>query len=62
MPVFDYACDRCGRMDEDVYRKARDKGSRSCEGCGAIMRKLPAAPTVYGDDPRALATRGARRK
>lgn len=34
MPIYEYACKQCGKLNE-VFQKVSDPGPGKCEGCGA---------------------------
>lgn len=47
MPIYDYACSRCGRVTE-VIHGINDSGPAFCPNCGAegTMKKALSAPAV----------------
>ena len=34
MPIYEYACDKCGKLNE-VFQKVSDPAPEKCDGCGA---------------------------
>jgi len=44
MPLFDFACDRCGSRFEELVSSASSEVF--CETCGEPARKLPSAFAV----------------
>ena len=46
MPIYDYACTRCGRVVEVVHG-VNGQGPAACETCGGPMRKLISSPAVH---------------
>lgn len=46
MPIYDYACTRCGRVVEVVHG-VHSPGPGSCEACGGPMKKLLSTPAVH---------------
>lgn len=47
MPRFDFKCQRCDRIDEDVWVSVSPHAPnhhRKCPMCGDDMERLPAAP------------------
>ena len=47
MPLYDYACTRCGRVRE-VRHGFDETFEASCESCGAPMRRVfNAAPVLF---------------
>jgi putative FmdB family regulatory protein len=46
MPIYDYACSRCGRVVEVVH-PVDGQGPASCVVCGAAMKKLFSSPAVH---------------
>jgi putative FmdB family regulatory protein len=46
MPVYDYACTRCGRVVEVVHA-VEGTGPSACETCGGAMKKLLSPPAVH---------------
>ena len=46
MPIYDYACTRCGRVVEVVHG-VQGHGPQACETCGGPMKKLLSTPTVH---------------
>lgn len=51
MPIFDYRCDNCKRVSNDVYVEKHDE-IVSCVECRVTMEKLPSLfkPSVFPDD------------
>ena len=45
MPLYDYACTKCGRTVE-VMHGVHGHGPAVCEVCGGSMRKLLSAPAI----------------
>ncbi|CAN5746318.1 zinc ribbon domain-containing protein [soil metagenome] len=45
MPVYDYACQSCGRQIEVVHG-VHDSDPRACTECGGPMRKLLSRPAI----------------
>jgi len=41
MPIYEYACSKCGKLNE-VLQKVNDPAPERCDGCGAkgTLRKL----------------------
>lgn len=57
MPRYDFKCEDCGHVREDVwmstYRESQGVDTLDiapCEKCGGLLRKMPSAPnfTVTG--------------
>ena len=46
MPIYDYACTRCGRVVEVVHG-VNGQGPTACETCGGPMKKLLSSPAVH---------------
>ena len=46
MPIYDYACGRCGRVVEVVHA-VDGQGPAACEVCGGAMKKLLSPPAVH---------------
>lgn len=43
MPVYEYACNQCGRSTEIFVRSAGGEGKASCAHCGSdSLRRVPA--------------------
>jgi putative FmdB family regulatory protein len=49
MPRFDFTCRHCGATEERIV-PTRHEPTATCEACGGVMDKQPAAPnfTVRG--------------
>jgi len=45
MPLYDYACQKCGHIVE-VIHGVHDSGPSSCPRCQGSMRKLLASPAI----------------
>lgn len=45
MPLFDYRCEACGRVEE-VMQAFGDPPLTTCPACGGTLKKLPSAPAV----------------
>lgn len=45
MPLYDYACTRCGRTIE-VMHGVHGHGPATCEVCGGPMRKVLSPPAI----------------
>jgi putative FmdB family regulatory protein len=51
MPMFDYQCKKCGRIDEYIV-KAGDAQGLECKNCGCKrLTKLMGAPNVTVANP-----------
>jgi len=46
MPIYDYACTRCGRVVEVVHG-VNGQGPSACETCAGPMKKLLSSPAVH---------------
>jgi putative FmdB family regulatory protein len=46
MPIYDYACNECGRVVEVVHG-VNGLGPQACETCGGSMKKLLSSPAVH---------------
>ena len=46
MPIYDYACGRCGHRVE-VIHGVHAHGPTACETCGGPMRKLLSSPAIH---------------
>ncbi len=52
MPMYDYQCKKCGRVDEYIV-KSGQTGSPECKHCGSKgLKKLLAAPVVNANFKR----------
>ena len=55
MPVFDYECKKCDRVDEIVQYIIADKETYKCPDCGEKMERMLSAPgllkTNFHDKP-----------
>jgi putative FmdB family regulatory protein len=59
MPLYQFACDRCGPFEEwRLYREAGGVGV--CPRCGQAAPRTYAAPAVFGTAAAARAERAAR--
>jgi len=38
MPLYDYRCQECGTLQEDVLAKMKEQ-LRNCEECGGVMKR-----------------------
>jgi putative FmdB family regulatory protein len=52
MPIYEYACSRCGKAFEELVLRSSDADLVKCPGCGAreVSRQMsrPAAARVGG--------------
>lgn len=46
MPIYDYECPECGRVDEIVLFGHKDSFHLTCQTCGAEMEKRIGAPAI----------------
>lgn len=49
---YDYLCSNCDHFEADAFVKSDQKDQQSCPECGALMKRLPAAPITtfkFGD-------------
>ncbi|WP_415139278.1 FmdB family zinc ribbon protein [Ottowia sp.] len=51
MPLYDHACERCGRFSASRPLRAFDQPA-PCPGCGASSPRAPTAPAVLGNAAR----------
>lgn len=56
MPLYQYQCQDCGRLDEEFGRMS-DASTKPC-GCGGRMLRLIGAPAIHGTLTSFLAKRG----
>jgi putative FmdB family regulatory protein len=45
MPIYEYACRKCGERTE-VLQKAKDKPPERCPKCGGAVVKLISSPAI----------------
>ena len=45
MPLYEYACDRCGETIE-VLQRFSDPPLETCASCGGTLEKLISAPSI----------------
>jgi putative FmdB family regulatory protein len=51
MPMFDYLCEKCGRIDEYIVKTGQTRGLK-CKHCGGKkLTKLLAAPNMNVANP-----------
>jgi len=49
MPIYEYACGKCGDVIE-LIRRIADAEPTAHEGCGGALRRLVSAPSVRTKD------------
>jgi putative FmdB family regulatory protein len=48
MPLYEYECEACGGISEELIRRASDEESLSCRCCGEKrLKKLLSRPAAY---------------
>jgi putative FmdB family regulatory protein len=48
MPLYEYQCEACGVVGEELIRRASDEESLCCRGCGEKrLKKLLSRPAAY---------------
>ena len=45
MPIYEYACQKCGKRTEAIQRVG-EKPLRICPHCGGRLKKLASAPAI----------------
>lgn len=61
MPIYEYQCQSCGRLDE-VMQKMSDPPLTTCEECGGDLKKLISAPAFQFKGDGWYVTDYARKK
>ncbi len=61
MPIFEYACKKCGKEFETLVRPG--SGAPSCPACqGTELEKLLSIPAVKSESTHALALGAAKKR
>lgn len=50
--IFDYLCSNCDHFEGDAMVRRSETENQECPECGALMKRLPPAPTTtfkFGD-------------
>lgn len=45
MPLYNYRCEKCDTQVE-LFRSVSDKEDVLCDGCGAVLTKMPSSIAV----------------
>ena len=56
VPIFEFACDACGKSFEQLLRTAADRGKIVCPLCGA--NRVSKQPSVFAAHDAPVPTRG----
>lgn len=51
MPVYEYECQRCGRITENVSRISEMRETVQCDKCSGIARRIISLSAVHDDHP-----------
>jgi len=44
--IFDYQCSNCDNIAGNLFVRRSQMDNVECDQCGALMKRLPAAPTT----------------
>ncbi len=60
MPLYEYGCDHCGAVTEQVFKMASKPDTVSCPECGRDARQRVAIGGIESDEPAWLYEPGVR--